>query len=81
MQYVQIARLILQLLPLIIAAVRDVEAAYPQSGQGPAKLAMVRGALEAAYQAGSAAEIAFAQLWPALAQIVAATVALDKTLK
>lgn len=43
MNYLQILKLVVQLLPLIIDAMKAVEAAIPQAGSGSAKLAFVKG--------------------------------------
>jgi hypothetical protein len=77
MQFLQTVRLILSLLPLIIEAVRSIEAAFPQSGQGANKLAAVRQTIEAAYAVANDAAVAFASLWPAIEQVVGAVVVLQ----
>lgn len=74
MQYLTLIKLVLALLPVIIDAVKAIEAAYPASGQGALKLDLVRGVLEGAYNAGSGAIGKFEDLWPALQGTVSAVV-------
>lgn len=50
MQFIELAKLLLSLLPAIIQAVTAIEAAMPEGGNGAAKLAMVKSALETAYE-------------------------------
>lgn len=76
MQFIQIAKIILQLLPLIIAAVKAIEEAIPDSNQGSMKLALVREAIESAYKIGSDAMISFEQMWPAIESTVSSVVKL-----
>lgn len=75
MNYLALVKLIVSLLPVLIEAVKAVEAAIPQSGQGQAKLAAVQSILGAAWKASSDATVAFEQVWPALSAAVSAVVA------
>lgn len=75
-QIVQIVRLVLALMPVLIDAVKAVEDAFPESGQGKAKLAAVRGILLSAYTTGADLATTFDQAWPALESAVGAVVAL-----
>lgn len=72
--FLVIVRVVLGLLPLLIDAVKAVEAAMPQAGQGQAKLTIVRTALEAAFSIASDVSVTFAQVWPALERTVGAVV-------
>ena len=74
MQYLQLIKAVLALLPLILEAVRAIEAALPESGQGQTKLALVRAAVESGYNAASDAIVSFEQLWPALESTIGAVV-------
>ncbi len=75
-QAIAIIKLILSLLPTIIEAVKAIEAALPQSGQGAAKLALIRETLSAGWSVGSDAVASFESVWPALEKTVAAVVGL-----
>jgi hypothetical protein len=74
MKFLEIARLILSLLPVLIQAIRAAEEAIPGEGKGEAKLAMIRGILEAAYSTATDALGTFDQLWPALQSTISAVV-------
>lgn len=76
MQYLQIIRAVLALLPVIIEAVKAIESAFPASGQGQAKLAAVRGIVESAYQTAADAMLSFETLWPTLQAAVGGVVAI-----
>ena len=60
---------IAQLLPAIIAAIKAIEEAIPGSGQGEAKLAAVRGIIEAV-------DASYKSLWPQLQPIIGVLVGL-----
>ena len=74
MKFLQIAKLIISMLPIIIEAVRAVEDAIPGNGKGEQKLAMVRGALEAAYEMASDIDVTFVQIWPQVQKIIVSIV-------
>lgn len=76
MQYLAIIKAILALLPVIIEAVRAIEAAFPVSGQGANKLAAIREMIEGAYDVAEDATIKFEKLWPAIQRTIAAVVGL-----
>ena len=75
MQFLQAIKTVLTLLPLIIEAVRAVEAAMPGSGQGASKLALIRQAVQATYDLVADATPQFEAVWPALEKTIAAVVA------
>jgi hypothetical protein len=79
MKFVEIARIVIALLPVLIKAIQAAEEALPGKGKGEMKLAMIRGVLEAAYAAASDAEATFDQIWPAIQKAVAAIVSAFNT--
>jgi hypothetical protein len=76
MQFIQTARLILSLLPLILEAVKAVEAALPEGGLGAQKLALVRQTLQAASDIADDGFDNFEKVWPALEKTIGAVVAM-----
>lgn len=72
---VQIIKLVLTLLPLLIDAIKAVEAVFPESGKGAVKLALVRDAVEAAYGPTLSAVATFEEAWPALEKTITSIVA------
>ena len=76
MQAIAIIKLVLTLLPAVIEAVRAIEAALPQGGQGAQKLALIRETLAAGWSVGSDAVTSFDTAWPALEKTVGAVVGL-----
>lgn len=76
MNYIIIIKAVLALLPTIIEAVKAIEAAFPQSGQGHAKIEAVRTIVEAAYGVAADAALKFDSLWPAIQSAVSAVVSL-----
>jgi len=46
MNWIAIAKAILMLIPAIIEAIKAIEAAFPNSGQGAEKLALIREIIE-----------------------------------
>lgn len=71
-----IIRAVLALLPVIIEAVKAIEAAFPMGGAGQQKLAAVRALVESSYGAASNATIAFEALWPTVSATIGAVVTL-----
>lgn len=61
--------LIAQLLPALIAAIKAIEEAIPGAGQGEAKLAAVRGIIEAV-------DTGYKNLWPQIQPVIGVLVAL-----
>ena len=61
--------IIAQLLPALIAAIKAIEEAIPGQGQGEAKLAAVRGIIEAV-------DASYKSLWPQLQPIIGVLVGL-----
>lgn len=70
---------ILALLPVLIEAIKAIEAAMPAKGQGAAKLEAVREIVATAYTMAGGALDAFASLWPALQAITASIVKMFNT--
>lgn len=68
MNFIEIFKLVVQLLPLLIEAIKAVEAAMPGKGQGEIKLGLIRSALEASYHA--AGQIEFNDIWSVLAKMI-----------
>lgn len=61
--------LIAQLLPALIAAIKAIEEAIPGAGQGDAKLAAVRGIIEAV-------DTGYKNLWPQIQPVIGVLVGL-----
>ena len=61
--------LIAQLLPALIAAIKAIEEAIPGAGQGEAKLAAVRGIVEAV-------DTGYKNLWPQIQPVIGVLVGL-----
>lgn len=63
----QTLKLLAQLLPILIQLIKAAEAAIPESGQGAAKLALVREILESA-------DDAIPAIWPTVERVIGALV-------
>lgn len=74
MKYLEIAKLVLALFPVLISAIKAVEEAIPGQGNGEQKLAMVRGVLENAFKVATDVTVQFEALWPALAGVIGSVV-------
>ena len=74
MQYLTIIKVVLSLLPILIEAVKAVEAAFPASGQGALKLELIRNVVSQAYNAGTGALVKFDELWPVLQGAISSVV-------
>lgn len=76
MQYILIIKAVLALLPVVIDAIKAIEAAFPAAGQGKAKLEAVRTTVEAAYNVSTDKVASFETLWGPLQTMINAFVAL-----
>ena len=78
--FLTIISLINQLFPLVIDAVKTVEAAMPAQSTGATKLALVQTILETGYTAEQAGTVSFEKLWPTLENVVSLVVTEFNTL-
>jgi hypothetical protein len=70
MHFIEILKLILQLFPLIIEAIKAVEAAIPSNGKGQEKLELIKGIVQTSYESSNKLVGSFEQLWPALSGVI-----------
>lgn len=75
MNFIARAKLFLGIIPVLIGCLKAVEDAIPGAGKGEQKLAMIREALEAAYEAADDAAEGFDSIWPVMAKWIAKQVA------
>jgi len=73
--YLQIVKSALGLLPVVIEAVKAIEAALPESGAGAQKLDIIKATLQNAYSVSSDAVGTFESFWPVLSGMISAIVA------
>lgn len=74
MNFLEVFKIIAQLLPLIIQAIKAIEEAIPGAGAGEQKLAAVREILESVTE--FAGGEAISQIWPTLQKVISSLVAL-----
>ena len=67
MKWVELAKTLLSLLPAIITAIKAIEEALPATGQGAAKLALIREIIESV--SGELTEI-----WPYVEKVISLVV-------
>jgi hypothetical protein len=75
MKFLTTARLIVSLMPILVAAIKSAEELFPQSGAGVTKLALVRGVIESAYATATDAEATFEDVWPSIKRTIDSIVA------
>lgn len=73
--FIEIMRLIAQILPLVIEIIKAVEKEVPEAGKGQEKLALVRELLQVAYEQGGSLSESFDELWPTLKKVIDSVVA------
>lgn len=74
MNWLLVAKILLELLPAIIDGIKALEKAMPEAGQGAAKLNALRALLQGAYETGEHAAGAFEALWPTISRVVGSLV-------
>jgi hypothetical protein len=72
MNFIEVFKLIVSILPMLIEAIKTVEAAVPGQGNGEQKLAVVRSVLESSYEV--AGNINFESVWDSIRKVVNALV-------
>lgn len=70
MNFIEVFKLILSLFPLIINAVKTLEAFVPAQGKGAEKLEMLKTMLTTSYEASDKAYGTFEQVWPVIQSTV-----------
>lgn len=75
MQFLQILKLIISMLPILVDAIKAIEAAMPGQGNGEAKLAALRVVIESGYSGSVDAVATFEQLWPKIQDVAGGLVA------
>lgn len=70
MKWLQVAKAVLMLLPVLIAAIRAIEEAIPGEGKGEMKLAQIRGILEVSHKNVGDALVEFEDIWPTLLTVI-----------
>lgn len=66
MNFIQIVKLVISLLPTVIEAIKAIEAAVPQGGSGADKLGTLKTILQAAYDTSNETAGQFEKIWPVL---------------
>ncbi len=74
--FVSVLKAIIAILPLVVEAIKAIEAALPIGVQGESKLGVIRAMIEASYAAATDSEVGFDRLWPALERVIGALVGL-----
>lgn len=69
MHFIEMFKLVLSIFPLLIQAVKTLEAAVPQTGKGAEKLEALRSVLEVSYENSNKAYGAFEAVWPTLKSV------------
>ena len=80
-QFLAIINIINVLFPIVLQTIATVERAFPQAGQGPVKLELVRSVLEQAFTSLNTAEASFATVWPAMNAVIGGIVKLQKAVQ
>lgn len=73
--YLQIVKAAVGLLPVVIEAIKALEAAMPEEGAGAQKLEIIKTTIAKAYDNASDAVGTFESIWPVLSTMVGAIVA------
>ena len=75
-QIINLIKLVLSLIPAIVSAIQGIEAAFPQSGNGPTKLDIIKTTLQNTYTVADNTMPAFEDLWTKLSGVVSGIVAI-----
>lgn len=81
MGFIQILKLVISLLPMIIDAIKAIEAAIPHQGTGQDKLALLKTMLQATYDSSNEAAGQFDKIWPVIQSSVCGIVGIFNKVK
>lgn len=74
--FVTIIKVALQLLPLIIEAIKAIEAAMPAGGNGAAKMEVIKTTVQSAMEVAKTTETTFEAVWPTISAMSSGVVSL-----
>jgi hypothetical protein len=74
MQFLTTLKMIISLLPLLVEAIKNLEAAMPGSGNGIAKLDALKAIVQTAYSGATDAIGTFEQVWPKISDVASGIV-------
>lgn len=74
-RFILILRLLAEITPALITAIKAVEQAMPESGRGREKLELVRVIVEQAYTELIEVTLNFTEVWPHIQRLIATIVA------
>lgn len=74
MNYFTIIKSVLSLLPIVIDAIKAIEAAFPEGTKGHIKLDIVKSTVESAYSVATDVVAPFESIWPVLSGMITAIV-------
>ena len=69
-QFIEVARMIANLLPVIIQIIRAIEEQVPESGKGAEKLGLARELIQVAYDSATDLSASFDEIWPMVNKII-----------
>lgn len=79
MQFLTIIKTIISILPLVIQAIDAIEAAFPVSGKGAAKLDVVKAVLQGSVEVADDVDNGqFDKIWVVISKVISAVVAMRK---
>jgi len=74
--FISIIKVALQLLPIIIEAIKAIEAAMPAGGNGAAKMEVIKTTVQSAMTVADQAEHTFEAVWPTISAMSSGVVSL-----
>ncbi len=74
MQFIEILKLIIAILPILIEAITAVENALPGKGNGEAKLSAIKSIIESVYSSSNDISIKLEKLWPTIQNVISGLV-------
>ena len=79
MNFISIIKLALSLLPIIIEAIKAIEAALPTGGNGAAKMDVIKTTVQTAMDTATEVEHTFSSVWPTINAMASGVVSLFNT--
>lgn len=74
MQFIEILKLIISILPILIEAITIVENAMPGKSNGEAKLSTIKSIIETTYTSSNDVTFKLEKLWPTIQNVIAGLV-------
>lgn len=74
MAWLESIKLVLSIFPVLVNAIKTIEASIPVDGKGAEKLELLKGVMQSTFENSTKAVSTFEQVWPMLQSVIVSIV-------